>query len=101
MQVYNEDIEESDLKSLIIATTMSCSKYFYHFKLVLKLITLRDVEQLEILCFNALNSPKQTVDSIQCLVNWRAVQRKRLPVTEENVWSSLMPFFTRHPLRLC
>ena len=62
---------------------------------------VRDVEQLEILCFNALNSPKQAVNSIQCLVNWRAVQRKRLPVTEENVWSSLMPFFTRHPFRLC
>lgn len=53
---------------------------------VLKLITLRDVEQLEIICFSALNSPKQAVNSIQCLVNWRAVQRKRLPVTEENEW---------------
>ena len=80
---------------------MPCSKYFYYVIAVLKLITLRDVEQLEIICFSALNSPKQAVNSIQCLVNWRAVQRKRLPVTEENVWSSLMPFFPCHSLHVC
>lgn len=55
------------MKSIIVLP-LQCLvvlKYFYYVIAVLKLITLRDVEQLEIICSSALNSPKQAVNSIQ------------------------------------